>query len=266
MDRQTVDDMVLQAIYDTVESTDEQLFVVNPNTTATIDAVVEALDTLDTLQIRILAGESTLSKLNGAFELRARLAKHAGSGRLSLHRYDGSTNTLLVDRDAVVLFSDIGDETIEVRKAHSQFLTDKYEQFCTEACAATRVDLDTPSITRIRSTLSDALGTDPAEEFDRVLRLLPDCADSDAATVALLVAGRHEKLYGDLSTWGEALGVASNATFSRKKTELIEEHGLIETEAISRDVGRPPLRLRPADTSLRDASVDDLADLAKSVL
>uniref|UniRef100_UPI001E4BF87B transcriptional regulator TbsP domain-containing protein n=1 Tax=Halegenticoccus soli TaxID=1985678 RepID=UPI001E4BF87B len=57
----------------------------------------------------------------------------------------------------------------------------------------------------------------------------------------------------------------SKATFSRTKTRL-EDMGLIDTEKVPIDVGRPRLRLKLGDDRLRQAGAGDLAGVAQSLL
>jgi len=87
----------------------------------------------------------------------------------------------------------------------------------------------------------------------------------DEVTVSLLVAAKNEALLYDISKWGEDTGVASKATFSRTKTQL-EEKGLIETEKVPIEVGRPRLRLTLADRRLQSADSDQIASAAQSIL
>ncbi|MFB6177166.1 MAG: DUF5821 family protein, partial [Halobaculum sp.] len=55
------------------------------------------------------------------------------------------------------------------------------------------------------------------------------------------------------------------ATFSRTKTRL-EDVGIVDTEKVPIDVGRPRLRLKLGDDRLREASSEDLASVAQSIL
>jgi len=69
----------------------------------------------------------------------------------------------------------------------------------------------------------------------------------------------------DISKWGEDVGIASKATFSRTKTRL-EELGLIDTEKVPIDVGRPRLRLKLGDERLHDADAEEIASVAQSMI
>ncbi|MFB6186598.1 MAG: DUF5821 family protein, partial [Halobacteriaceae archaeon] len=82
---------------------------------------------------------------------------------------------------------------------------------------------------------------------------------------SLLVAAKNDVLLYNISKWGEDSGLASKATFSRTKSRL-EEQGLIDTEKVPIDVGRPRLKLRLADPRLEEASPSELANVAQSVL
>src|SRR5699024_7273037 len=83
--------------------------------------------------------------------------------------------------------------------------------------------------------------------------------------VSVLVAAKHGELLYDISVWGEDVGLASRATFSRIKAQL-EEEGLITTEKVPIDVGRPRMRLRLGDEQLREADVTELASAAHGKL
>jgi DNA-binding MarR family transcriptional regulator len=83
--------------------------------------------------------------------------------------------------------------------------------------------------------------------------------------ISLLVAGKNGELLYDISKWGEDVGVASKATFSRTKTRL-EDNGLLDTEKVPIDVGRPRLRLLLGDQRLADATADELAAVAREML
>jgi predicted transcriptional regulator len=87
----------------------------------------------------------------------------------------------------------------------------------------------------------------------------------DEVGLSLLVAAKHEQLLYDISRWGEDTGVASKATFSRTKTHL-EEQGLIETEKVPIDVGRPRLRLILGNERLREAGTEELSSVARELL
>jgi len=87
----------------------------------------------------------------------------------------------------------------------------------------------------------------------------------DEVTISLLVAARNGELLYDISKWGEDIGLAARRPSPRTKTTL-EDMGLIDTEKVPIDVGRPRLRLMLGDERLEDASTDELASVAQSLL
>jgi hypothetical protein len=113
------------------------------------------------------------------------------------------------------------------------------------------------------------IGDDAAADFDAVLDSLQtargDGDGLDEVTISLLVAAKNGELLYDISKWGEDIGLASKATFSRTKTQL-EDRGLIDTEKVPIDVGRPRLRLKLGDDRLTEADADELASVAQSLI
>src|SRR5699024_1156878 len=129
-------------------------------------------------------------------------------------------------------------------------------------------NLRTPAYSHVLETLVDEFDSALEADFETVLESIGDMDTDDwleEVAVSLLVAAKHEELLYDISRWGEDAGVASKATFSRKKTQL-EEQGLLETEKVPIDVGRPRLRLLLGEERLREADAEELANVARDLL
>jgi hypothetical protein len=110
-------------------------------------------------------------------------------------------------------------------------------------------DLRTPAWGRISETLIDTFNTDVEDDFRFAIQEWTKTVDEqalDTAEIAVLIAGTHELMLHDLSRWGEELGVASKATFSRDKTALVED-GILTSEKVPIEIGRPRLRLMLTD-------------------
>jgi hypothetical protein len=118
-------------------------------------------------------------------------------------------------------------------------------------------------------TLATDIGPETAADFEAVLDSLDAARGNgnglDEVTVSLLVAARNDELLYDISKWGEDIGLASKATFSRTKSRL-EDSDLLDTEKVPIDVGRPRLRLMLGDESPEGADIDELASTAKEKL
>ena len=159
-------------------------------------------------------------------------------------------NTLLVTDDT---------EFVAAAREHWTSVWDTAEEF----------PLRTPARSLVHESLETELGPTVEADFRTMLDALNTARGEnnglDEVVVSLLAAAKNEQLLYDISKWGEDAGVASKATFSRTKNRL-EEHGLIDTEKVPIDVGRPRMRLVLGDERLREADADDLASAAQGVL
>ena len=245
----------------------DELYVVDPMA-GTIEDLVEVMGE-GTPDVRLLASAGPLKTVMDDFIVSSRAADHVEAGRLEIRTHEDGANTLLVTEDSVVAVVDAGDRVAGLATDDEAFVESAYERFSTAWDEADAFDLRTPAISRVRDSLSDTLGDATADDFDAVLGSLEtargDGDGLDEVTISLLVAARNEDLLYDISKWGEDVGIASKATFSRTKTRM-EEMGLIDTEKVPIDVGRPRLRLKLGDERLRDADSGQLASVAQSML
>jgi len=258
---------VAHVLAEAIETADDGLFVVAPDA-ETIEGLVEVLDA-DSPSVRLLAEPAALKEVMGDFLIGSRAANHVESGVLEIRTYDEGTNALIVTDDSVVAIVRAADHVAGLSTGDEAFIDSANDRFSSAWETADPYSLRTPSLERIRETLRTELGDSTADDFDAMLSSLKtargDGHGLDEVTIALLVAARNEDLLYDISKWGENVGIASKATFSRTKTRL-EEDGLIDTEKVPIDVGRPRLRLKLADERLREASDADLAGVAQSML
>jgi len=261
--KRTVGDVLL----DTLERTDGDLFVVNPG--ESVSELVSVMGEVEGPTVRLLAGERTLKDVMGDFIVASNAADLVESGRLDIRSQDGDSNTLLVTEDSVVAVVEAGDHVAGLVTDDEAFISAAYEAYDERWEDAEPYHLRTPAISRVRETLSEGLGPDAVEDFDSMLASMEtargDGEGLDEVTVSLLVAAKNRELLYDISKWGEDVGIASKATFSRTKTKL-EDLGLIDTEKVPIDVGRPRLRLMLGDDRLRDADAPELASVAQSLL
>jgi hypothetical protein len=134
--------------------------------------------------------------------------------------------------------------------------------------AADEFRLRTPPLGPAIEGLGEEVGEgimDDLEEVlasDRTARMVG--TDVDVAIVLALLTARNSGVLYDLGNWAENFRVASKATFSRKKGRL-EDLGLIETEKVHQEVGRPRQRLVLSD-DLEGLGPVELVTTADSVL
>jgi len=249
---------------------DGAVFVVNPGA-STIDDLVSVGSSLDDPPgIRLIADERTLKSVMDDFIVASNAADLVESGSLELCVLpDGDPNTLLVTADHARSLVSAGDTVAALSTDDSEFVGTAFSAYEDVWEAAERYSLRTPSLSRVRETLETDVGEAARTDFDAVLASLKtargDGEGLDEVTISLLVAAKNDVLLYDISKWGEDVGIASKATFSRTKTRM-EDLGLIDTEKVPIDVGRPRLRLKLGDDRLKGADAGELAGVAQSLL
>ncbi|RJT07153.1 transcriptional regulator TbsP [Halococcus sp. IIIV-5B] len=235
------------------------------------EALTEALITVlgeidDPPNVHLLATESVLKWVRDDFVLASEAADLIKSETLSMRTDESvSENRLVISEESVVSLVTAGEYTAGLPTDNEEFVGAANETWNERWNQAEEFSLRTPPRSRVEASLNDEFGSEVEEDFRAMLDAVKSTRSNeglDAVDVCLLVAAKHELLLYDVSKWGEDIGLASKATFSRAKTNL-EESGLIETEKVPIDVGRPRLRLLLGEEDLRDADIDELPSVAQ---
>jgi len=259
------------ALLSTVLSeTATESYVVDPSPDTVEELVAVASETESMPEVRLLAPEETLKEVTADFIVAGRAANLLADGRLALRATsDRPENALLLTDSAVVAIVDAGDRVAGLTTDDADFVASIRNRYEAAWEDADEYGLRTPPLATVRETLEADIGSETARDFDAVLASLQTARGNgnglDEVTISLLVAAKNGELLYDISKWGEDIGLASKATFSRTKTNL-EDMGLIDTEKVPIDVGRPRLRLMLGDDRLQGAEADQLASVAQSIL
>ena len=234
-----------------VEAADDGLYVVDPDAAA-LSALVDALATAGAPPTtRVTTAESALKTATDDFLVASRAADLVADETLSLAADDRTGHTLLVLEDAVHAVVRADDHVAALSTDDASFVETARDAARDRADAASAYSLRTPALSVVRETLAETAGQRALEEFDAALEACDEAGVGvDEVTLSLLVAARNDVLLYDISRWGEEVGIASKATFSRTKSRL-EDDGLITTEKVPIDVGRPRLRLLAGSDRLR---------------
>lgn len=270
MEPNLLENSIEEIVNSVFAETDGDLLVVDPSA-RTIESIVQSgIDAADLPNLQMLARESVLKEAMNDFLIASRAADLINTDDLTLRILtDGADNSLLASDTTVTALVGAGDAVAAMTSEDDEFVSTVYEEYSETFRAAELYNLRTPAISQVRNTLSDDIGSDTREDFDSVMASMETARGNgqglDEVTVSLLVAARNEQLLYDISKWGEDIGIASKATFSRTKTRL-EDVDLIDTEKVPIDVGRPRLRLKLGDERLTNASTDDLAGVTSSIL
>jgi hypothetical protein len=249
---------------------DAPVYVVNPSQ-ETISALMSTLeDAGTTSEVRILANENTLKDIMDDFPVASHVADLVESGKLSIRVLPTVPNQSVAVTDDSIYALVTADDTVKgLGSSDEEFIKNAADHYESMWESAETYSLSTPAISRVRSSLEAEIGKSTAADFDSVLASLStargDDDSIDEVTISLLVAARNEVLLYDISKWGEDVGLASKSTFSRFKTKL-EDMGLVDTDPVPIDVGRPRQRLMFGNERLDNADSDELATVAQRLL
>ena len=270
MSSNLLDDRLEDILETVLETTTDDLLVVNPSE-ETLESFIDVMTGFegDAPTVRLLAEERTLKDVMDDFLVASNAADLIDTDLLTLRTGESPSNSLLLTDDDVIALVDAGTRVGGLIADDDEFVeaaTDTYEG---RWDAADEYSLRTPPISKVRQSLSEDISPEAEDDFSNILDSLEtargDGDGLDEVTISLLVAAKNEALLYDISKWGEDVGIASKATFSRTKTKL-EDMGLIDTEKVPIDVGRPRLRLKLGDERLQGADNGQLASVAQSIL
>ncbi|GAB3025602.1 transcriptional regulator TbsP [Natronobiforma cellulositropha] len=247
------------------------VYMINPSWEAIEEFVTVATGFEESLPtVHMLADERTLKDVMDDFIVASNAADLIAADALALRTLDQAPeNSLLVTDERVIAVVHAGDRVGGLVTDDEEFVGAAFDTYATRWEHADEFNLRTPPISRVRETLTTEISADAENDFAAILDSLEtargDGDGLDEVTISLLVAAKNDALLYDISKWGEDVGIASKATFSRTKTKL-EDMGLIDTEKVPIDVGRPRLRLKIGDERLREADNGQLATVAQSIL
>lgn len=242
------------------------VFVVHPDGPTVRDVIDHLAAAALDVQIRVLVEADVIKPVMDDFVTASTAADLIDTGVLALRTSDElSLNALLIaDGIAIALIRTDG-HVHGLSSSDGAFVSDLLDRYDTRWTDANPYTLRTPPLSEVKHTLARDIGEHAETDFSGILTALESLGEDgrrlDEVTISLLVAARNEELLYDISKWGEDVGIASKATFSRTKTDL-ETAGLLATEKVPIDVGRPRLRLKLDDEALAEAPIQDFARLA----
>lgn len=243
--------------------------LVNPTRETMRDLVEMYRDSNDLPQLQVLADKEPLKELTDDFIVASAIADLIHDGVFEVKTLSTvPRHSLLLTEEFLLSF--VQTETVAgLTTTDESFVSSTYDEYAQHWEDAAEFSLRTPPLSNIRETLEADISAAAVADFDRILASLDtargDGEGLDEVTISLLVAANNGELLYDISRWGEDIRLASKATFSRNKN-LLEEEGLIETEKVPIDIGRPRLRLVLANGSLRDADIETIAAEAEEKL
>ncbi len=236
-------------------SLNDETIVVNPSElmfNALIDWGVDHPDEFTSM--RILGDVTTLKQALSEFTIASRTADLVHEELLEVRTVESPPkSSIAVDGERMLAIIDVGTSAGALTTTDPTFVESIYSDCAGRFNDATAFSLRTPPLSRVEWSMIDRLGDDRWEDFVSLVDASAGNGNVDEVVISLLVAAKHGDLLYDISKWGEDIGLASKATFSRKKSQLEDAH-LIETDSEPIEVGRPRLRLKLAEPALTLAS------------
>lgn len=230
----------------------ETTYLINPDS-GILQKTVETLQTATHWDgdLRILGEETRISELLKTFVLATEVAGLIEADRAAIRTREGyDRNSAIVSRAGISFWMQTRDDTMPVFEGADDGLQSLLDALTEEWKSGEPYSIRTPGRPRLRETMDDELSENFRRDFDEIVEeadgLPASGGEVNVVTAALIAAARNQLLFYDLSHWGEDVGLASIATFTRMKQRL-EDKGVIETSKVPIDVGRPRLRLHLVD-------------------
>lgn len=253
---------------------DEPVYALDQPVTTT-SAVVRAAYEDGGPPLRIVAPREELVTFRNQFPDAARAASLVVDDRLTIRAHDGTNLTpMFVTSESVQVLLAVEDAAAVGERDSGSFVADAPATAERAWTNADSFELRAPPLDRITRAMTESFGEAFRIDFEAALAaadrtestaaddsgvdtvddsgvdttdgsagaVLDSPAAFDEVGVTLAVAAKHEQLYNEVSRWGDDAGIASEATFSRRKRRL-EEAGVLDTEKQPIDMGRPRQRL-----------------------
>jgi hypothetical protein len=251
------------------EPTDHVL-VQNPNVKilgSIVEVASERQGELPNLQV--LADSGVVKEVMDDFMIGSESADLIDQGDLFIRTHDEDENeghSLCVLDDSVYSLITTKGEKAALASDDESFVEGIHSICSSEWGSAEEFSMRTPPITRVRETLEEDIGAEVLADFTAMLESVDSLRgdEIDEVLIALLAAANNDVLLYDISKWGEDVGLASKATFSRTKS-LLGNNGIITTEKVPIDVGRPRLRLQLTE-SFDDVDVEEMVSVARDMI
>jgi hypothetical protein len=241
----------------------EDFFIGYPDKSL-ITALFQVLDTEEERQIRLLMDEESEQSMTRNFLTATKLAELATEG-IEIRISSNVQTNALTDGGQVIVPIDVPNHAVGLVDTDEEFVQSLSKAYEDSWSQASPYNPDVPPRSALVEQLEEITTEDLAADFEAVLSATESIGSSgntiSVVTLSLLLTARHEALLYDLSQWGETTGLASKATFSRAKTNL-EEQGIIDTESVPIEVGRPRHRLVLKDQKLRAATPEEFVQTA----
>ena len=226
---------------------DEAKFIISD-----IELILDVIDFIlsqNDTDFEVIIPESEARQVRLNFPLNSRTAELIRRDRLSVYSTPVSPlPNILTDGTGFYNLIRFGKITRFHKSADDDLSARIDEEFDRVKTTAEQIEPDILSWRELLSQLEKAVDRKVRREFERLIKAarIENLGALDDISVAIISAAQAGALLNDLGTWAEDVGLASKATFSRRK-QALEEQGVIRTEKVPIEVGRPKQRLLLSD-------------------
>lgn len=219
-------------------------------------------------EIRILTDDETAKAVRRRFLIASYLVDNIERGTVSIRQQSSHLPSFIIAGDEVTTITGVDESVLTVLTADNEaFVTGTRERVEGRYGTAADVSFRTPAYSGMLDQLDEALGPEMRNDVETVLgaavETRSDETSVDPVRLSILMGAKNEVQFYELGNWGESTGVGSKAKFSREKRKL-EDVGLIDTEKIPKDIGRPRQRLVLGE-DVDDADPVELLSLVEGV-
>jgi hypothetical protein len=227
---------------------------------------------------RLVVTPATADRIRNDLVRATSVDEHRAAGRLRLAVADDADETDGAFLSTPEVAVGLVEGTVGGRVRRPSPIVDDDPDPAIGAIAEAWVDRATPAdrgpgraelVAAARESLSPAFAADVEAALgatDRLPRVDPaDPTRPDARSLLVAAGARSEHLLRGVRTFAGEQGIAHSEAFAGVKRRLVDV-GLVETVAMPRGTGRPPIRLRPADPALADCEPAALLALLRERL
>lgn len=200
-------------------------------------------------QLQVLLSESIASSATELFPINSKLKQLQNRDGVCIHtaEHDDLPTAVISSKQLYlrVTFGQLEEFTeIDDRDLYQEFKA----RFDSLFDSSVPLEINVAPWHELLRSLEKQVGHETKQQYVRLIQVAAesDIYSLDEISVAIIATALAGGLQNDIAKWGEDTDFASAATFSRRKGAL-EEDGVITTEKVPVEIGRPKHRLRLSD-------------------